>query len=76
MGDTVAKNRIAGKKKAGAGSFLTKPINEQQLLLALNDAMSRAKAQHHQCSTLQNIAERYARHTHRECDVFMLLTRR
>lgn len=59
--------------KAGAESFLTKPIDEHQLLSALHEAMSRAAAQHHQCSTRQQIAERYARLTPRERDVFIQL---
>lgn len=59
--------------KAGAETFLTKPIDEQQLLLALRDAMRRAAAQHQQCSTRQQIAERYARLTARERDVFSQL---
>lgn len=59
--------------KAGAESFLTKPVEEAQLLAAVGEAMARAALQHRQSSARQAIQARYASLTPRERDVFALL---
>ncbi|MGG2397676.1 response regulator [Pseudomonas sp. SH1-B] len=59
--------------KAGAESFLTKPVEETQLLAALGEAMARAATQHRQSNARLAIEARYARLTARERDVFALL---
>ncbi|WAF88251.1 response regulator [Metapseudomonas otitidis] len=59
--------------KAGAEGFLTKPVDEAQLLAAVGEAMGRACILHQQRHARQAVQARYASLTPRERDVFRLL---
>lgn len=59
--------------KAGAEGFLTKPVDETQLLAAVGEAMGRACILHQQRHARQAVQARYASLTPRERDVFRLL---
>ncbi len=55
--------------KAGAVDFLTKPVNDAQLLTAIQSALSKAEAQHKMLSGTAALRERLERLTRRERQV-------
>jgi FixJ family two-component response regulator len=61
--------------KAGAESFLTKPVDEQQLFAAIREAMQLARSRHTQCSLRSFARARYAELTEREQQIFKSLLR-
>lgn len=61
--------------KAGAEGFLTKPVNEQQLFVAIREAMELALARHAECTLRTELRARYAELTERERQIFERLLR-
>lgn len=61
--------------KAGAEGFLTKPVNEQQLFVAIRGAMELAQARHAECALRTCLHARYAELTEREQQIFERLLR-
>lgn len=56
--------------KAGAESFLTKPMDETNLLRVVTEAMARAEVRHAEMTNESAVRGRYARLTEREKEVF------
>ncbi|MBD9415145.1 response regulator [Pseudomonas sp. PDM16] len=59
--------------KAGAEGFLTKPVDEQQLLVAVREAMEQAHRRHAESALIRSVRNRYAGLTEREQQIFALL---
>lgn len=59
--------------KAGAVEFLTKPFHPQELLNAVQQALSRNRTERHQRKELSIIKQRYASLTSREKEVMKLV---
>jgi FixJ family two-component response regulator len=59
--------------KAGAIDFLTKPINEESLLLAINAALNRDRDVRHHRAELAKLEDCYASLTRREREVLPLV---
>ena len=59
--------------KAGAEDFIEKPVDDVQLVAAINRGLARASAQEHQHETQQGLRAHFARLTPREADVFKLV---
>lgn len=55
--------------KAGAVDFLTKPVDADQLLAAVQSAVSRADRERKEHDELSRLQDRYAKLTTRECEV-------
>ncbi|HUO10585.1 MAG TPA: response regulator [Phycisphaerae bacterium] len=55
--------------KAGAQDFLTKPVNDAELLLAVRAALQRSAEHHEVISATAILQQRYSRLTPRECEV-------
>ena len=59
--------------KAGAEDFIEKPIDDVQLVAAINRGLARTYAQKQAQDTLQDLRGRYERLTPREAEVFLLV---
>lgn len=59
--------------KAGAEGFLTKPVDEQQLLVAVREAMEQAHRRYAESALIRSVRNRYAGLTEREQQIFALL---
>lgn len=55
--------------KAGAVEFLTKPVDEQELLQAIQEAIERARRVRHQHAEMRELRERYESLTPREQEI-------
>ena len=61
--------------KAGAEDFIEKPIDDVQLVAAINRGLARTFAQKHLQETMQDLRARFRRLTPREVEVFDLVIR-
>ncbi|HTR02597.1 MAG TPA: response regulator [Thermoanaerobaculia bacterium] len=59
--------------RGGAVNFLTKPVERQELLAAIEEALARQRAQAADAGRRREAARRYARLTAREREVFALV---
>jgi two-component system response regulator FixJ len=59
--------------KAGAEDFIEKPVNDVQLVAAINRGLARNFSQQQQRESIQDLRERFERLTPREMEVFDLV---
>jgi FixJ family two-component response regulator len=67
--------RTVQAMKAGAVEFLTKPLNDSKLVLAVSGAIERSKALIGRDAELRGLQERYARLSSREREVMTLVVK-
>jgi len=60
--------------KAGAAEFLTKPVDEDELLRAIHDAVERERRTRQQNAEIRELRDRYASLTAREQEVMQQVT--